>query len=135
MEPKFGHDFRDVQIHTGLQAETSAEALGAAAYTVGRHIVFGAQQYRPATAAGLRLVAHELAHIRHQARRPDSVPAALSIVRPDTADEREADQAADVVMSGQMGRVRPRGKIAIQRHRSAELAGCPQARRIRRAVA
>src|SRR6266536_3041238 len=55
-----GEDFADVRVHTGpAAAESAGPAL---AYTVGRHIVFGAGQYRPDTEPGLRLLTHELTH-------------------------------------------------------------------------
>jgi len=66
MEPRFGADFANVRMHTGPQAAGSAAALGARAYTFDRHVVFGAGEYSPETAAGRRLVAHELAHVLQQ---------------------------------------------------------------------
>jgi hypothetical protein len=41
--------------------------VDALAYTVGRHIVFGAGQYRPGADDGRRLLAHELTHVVQQA--------------------------------------------------------------------
>ncbi|HSU16504.1 MAG TPA: DUF4157 domain-containing protein [Longimicrobium sp.] len=66
MEPRLGHDFSRVRIHTGTAAASSAESLSARAYTVGSHVVFGAGQYQPHTPAGRRLLAHELAHVVQQ---------------------------------------------------------------------
>jgi hypothetical protein len=66
MEPRFGHDFGQVRVHTDAQAAESAQAVNALAYTVGREVVFGAGQYAPATSAGQRLVAHELTHVVQQ---------------------------------------------------------------------
>jgi len=57
------YDFSEVRIHTGTRAAESAQSLNALAYTVGREIVFGAGQYTPSTAAGRRLLAHELTHV------------------------------------------------------------------------
>jgi len=62
MEPRFGHDFGDVRVHADRQATASAIGVGAHAYTVGDHIVFGAGEYRPETNEGRRLLAHELTH-------------------------------------------------------------------------
>jgi hypothetical protein len=67
-EPRFGRNFGDVRIHTGERAASSAEAINAVAYTVGRDIVFGAGRYAPSTAAGKRLLAHELTHVVQQSR-------------------------------------------------------------------
>lgn len=61
-----GHDFGRVRIHTDAQAAASARAVGALAYTVGEHIVFGEGQYQEGSAAGRRLLAHELVHTVQQ---------------------------------------------------------------------
>lgn len=103
MERHFGHDFGRVQVHTGAQAAASARAVNALAYTVGQHVVFGEQRYAPATHAGRRLLAHELAHVvqQHDARfSPDDLMLAGD------RWEREADAAAQAVVDG--------GRAAIQ---------------------
>jgi hypothetical protein len=61
-----GHDFSGVKIHTGGAAATAAGELGAAAYTVGQDVYFGAGQYAPETPAGRDLLAHELTHTVQQ---------------------------------------------------------------------
>ncbi len=66
MEPRFGHDFSRVQVHTDAKAADSARAMNALAYTVGRHVVLGAGQFVPHTAEGRRLLAHELTHVMQQ---------------------------------------------------------------------
>lgn len=63
MEPRFGFDFSQVRVHRHAQAEDSADAVGARAYTVGNDVVFGAGQYSPETSSGQHLIAHELAHV------------------------------------------------------------------------
>ncbi|MEK6406962.1 MAG: DUF4157 domain-containing protein [Acidobacteriota bacterium] len=68
MEPRFGHDFSQVRVHTGTTAEQSALQVNANAYTVGSSIVFGAGQFAPKTPAGQSLIAHELAHVVQQTR-------------------------------------------------------------------
>ncbi|WP_323001819.1 DUF4157 domain-containing protein [Denitromonas sp.] len=65
-EPRFGRDFGDVRIHTGAQAHASAQAVGARAYTVGRHVAFADGHYAPDTPAGRQLMAHELTHVVQQ---------------------------------------------------------------------
>jgi hypothetical protein len=102
MEPRFGHDFGQVRVHTDGQAAESAEAVSALAYTAGRDIVFGAGQYQPHSDAGKRLLAHELAHVVQQASGPVSgVPIAdgLAVSEPGDGFEREADHTADRVMA------------------------------------
>ena len=61
-EPRFGHDFSGVRIHTRPEAAASARSINAHAYTVGADIVFGSGQYAPDTPSGRALIAHELAH-------------------------------------------------------------------------
>jgi len=103
MEPRFGHDFGQVRVHTGEQAAESARAVSALAYTVGSDLVFGAGQYAPGTSEGQRLIAHELAHVVQQSTGPVSgVPMAdgLAVSEPGDSFERAADQAAEQVMSG-----------------------------------
>lgn len=67
MEPRFGFDFSRVRIHDGPAAAQSAHGVNARAYTVGQHLVFGAEEYAPATHEGRRLIAHELAHVVQEA--------------------------------------------------------------------
>ncbi|MEO5658412.1 MAG: DUF4157 domain-containing protein [Polaromonas sp.] len=66
LEPRFGHDFSQVRVHTDGDAGNTARAVKARAYTFGGHIVFGDGQYAPATASGKRLLAHELVHVVQQ---------------------------------------------------------------------
>jgi hypothetical protein len=66
MESRFGHDFSKVRMHADARASESAQAVDAVAYAAGQHIVFGAGQYAPHTAAGRHLLAHELAHVLHR---------------------------------------------------------------------
>ena len=68
LEPRFGLSFGDVRVHDDSQAERSASAVGARAYTVDRHIVFAAGQYRPREAIGQKLLAHELTHVVQQSQ-------------------------------------------------------------------
>lgn len=66
MEPRFGHDFSQVRVHTDARAAESARSVNASAYTVGRDIVFGTARYEPGTMEGKRLLAHELTHVVQQ---------------------------------------------------------------------
>jgi murein DD-endopeptidase MepM/ murein hydrolase activator NlpD len=65
-EPRFGHDFSQVRVHTDAKSAESARSLNALAYTVANDIVLGAEQGSPATNAGKRLLAHELTHVVQQ---------------------------------------------------------------------
>jgi hypothetical protein len=62
MEARFGHDFSAVRVHADPAANALAIDVGAHAYTVGRHVVFGPGAYSPETNDGRRLIAHELTH-------------------------------------------------------------------------
>ena len=66
MEPRFGHDFSRVRVHTGALAEQSAQDINASAYTMGHAIVFDAGRFAPGTQEGQRLIAHELTHVVQQ---------------------------------------------------------------------
>lgn len=65
-EPRFGHDFSKVRVHTDARAADSARAVNALAYTVGRDVFFGTGQYQPKTLTGQQLIAHELTHTLQQ---------------------------------------------------------------------
>jgi hypothetical protein len=66
MEPRFGHDFSQVRLHTDQRAGQSARAINALAYTAGHHLVFGPNRYSPTASSSRRLIAHELAHFVQQ---------------------------------------------------------------------
>lgn len=66
MEGRFGRDLSAVRVHTDGAAAASARSIDAHAYTVGSDVVFGTNQYRPATDAGRWLLAHELTHVIQQ---------------------------------------------------------------------
>jgi hypothetical protein len=65
-EPRFQYDFSGVRVHADTKAAASAQAVGALAYAVGRHVVFDTDRYAPLTAAGRTLLAHELTHVVQQ---------------------------------------------------------------------
>ena len=90
MEPRFGHDFRHVRVHTDAAAVKSADAVNALAYTVRNDLVFGHGLYKPETIEGKRLLAHELTHVVQQSR---TTPARSNLVLANPYDscEREAE--------------------------------------------
>jgi hypothetical protein len=63
MEPRFGHDFSGVRVHTDARAAESAKVVQAKAYTAGQNVVFGAGAFAPGSEEGQRLLGHELAHV------------------------------------------------------------------------
>lgn len=108
-EPRFGHDFGNVRIHTDSQAANSAHAVNALAYTVGRDVVFDQGRYHPRSDDGQRLLAHELAHVVQQGVRG----ARPTMIGPLTdSRERDAEQAANRVVGGNSGRYETQTEIS-----------------------
>lgn len=102
MEARLGHDFSDVRVHTGAEADASARSVSAHAYTVGSSIVFQRGAYDPGTPAGKTLLAHELTHVVQQRHGPvDGTPTGdgVSVSDPSDRFEREAAANADRVMA------------------------------------
>ncbi|MEU6224206.1 DUF4157 domain-containing protein [Streptomyces sp. NPDC047042] len=97
LEERLGHDLGRVRLHTDRDAGQLTELLGADAVAVGQDIFFRAGAYRPGTADGQRLLAHELLHTVQNphglgALRAGREPGAVSV--PQQAIEREAESAA-----------------------------------------
>lgn len=103
MESRLGHDFAAVRVHADAAAGESALAVGASAYTVGRHVAFAPGSYQPTTARGRQLLAHELTHVVQQEgmRRPQ--PGAVRMSGPDSARERHAEAAGRHAVPGGSG--------------------------------
>lgn len=120
MERRFGHDFGAVRVHTDTPAATSARALNAKSYAVGTHLVFDAGEYQPASAQGMHLLAHELAHVAQQ-DAPYRPELGLSLSPSSSPLEREADHAADRVLAGDRANVRAASDAnLVQRLQRAE---------------
>ena len=96
-EQGFGRAFADVRVHTDVAAAASARAVGAVAYTVGKHVVFGTGRYAPRTHAGRRLLGHELTHVVQQRASGNVLASQLSIGAADDPAEAEADRVAAVL--------------------------------------
>jgi hypothetical protein len=99
-EPRFGHDFSHVRVHTDARAADSARSVNAQAYTVGDELVFGDGQYAPDTNAGRRLLAHELTHVLQQ-RQTAGFSFSGRISNTHDPNEQEADCAAERMESDQ----------------------------------
>lgn len=101
LEEQLGHDFSRVRLHTDRDAGTLTELLGADAVAVGQDIFFREGAYRPGTADGQRLLAHELLHT---VQSPDGLGALRAgrdlgaVSLPQQAMEREAESAAQAVV-------------------------------------
>lgn len=130
MGRRFGHDFAQVRIHTGAGAAASASSMGALAYTVGTDIAFAAGRYQPASAAGRRLLAHELAHVVQQRGSAPHPQAKLAMSTAGDASERFADAAADAVMGGHALPVQPRTGLQLARQVTSATPTAAPARRI-----
>ncbi len=98
MESRFGQDFGRIRVHADAAAADSAAAVGAAAYTVGNHVVFGQRRYAPGTLETQRLLAHELRHTQQQGEAAAAGP--LVVAPPGTELERDAEETAARVVSG-----------------------------------
>jgi hypothetical protein len=65
-ERRLGWDLSRVDVHADVDAARSAVREGARAYTLGRSVAFAPGEYRPHSADGRHLLAHELAHVVQQ---------------------------------------------------------------------
>ncbi|HKP03810.1 MAG TPA: DUF4157 domain-containing protein [Chthoniobacterales bacterium] len=140
MEPRFGHDFSQVRIHTDTRADESAQSINALAYTVGENMAFRAGHFRPATDSGRRLLAHELTHVLQQKMGhvgSKQTGTAAARIGANVTFEREADawgerivldipfsnilrapQVSPYSLSGSM--------LAVQRQQSKDVAKFPE---------
>jgi Domain of unknown function (DUF4157)/D-alanyl-D-alanine carboxypeptidase/Zinc carboxypeptidase len=100
-EPRFGHDFGQVRVHTDSRAAASARSVNAVAYTVGHDLVFGAGHFAPDTKAGQKLLAHELTHVVQQNKGvAAAVQRKLEVGPANDSLEREADRFAETIANG-----------------------------------
>ena len=95
-------DFPVIRLHCS-GADQVCRAFGASALTVGTDIYFRDGAFAPHTRDGLRLLAHEVAHVVQQQRGP--VPAVqlrcgIRVAPAGGPQEREADAAADALLAG-----------------------------------
>ncbi|MFF0062329.1 DUF4157 domain-containing protein [Streptomyces sp. NPDC005279] len=101
LEEQLGHDFSRVRLHTDRDAGTLTELLGADAVAVGQDIFFREGTYRPGTADGQRLLAHELLHT---VQNPEGLGALRAgrdlgaVSLPQQAMEREAESVAQALV-------------------------------------
>lgn len=104
LEARLGHSFSGVRVHTDAEAGRSARAVGAAAYTVGDRMVFGEGRYQPGTVPGLRLLAHEAAHVAQQEPAPTGPAPPVRVAEAGHACEADAHRVAAAVASGSTAR-------------------------------
>jgi hypothetical protein len=108
MEPRFGHDFSHVRVHTDANAAEASGVLNASAYTIGDHVVFGHGAHSPLTGKGRGLLAHELAHVVQQRGRNAGHQTTLA----HKSAEQEAEAAAGAVLQG--GVFHPTHRMPVQ---------------------
>jgi hypothetical protein len=100
-ESSLGADLSGVRVHTGAESATAAASVGARAYTTGKDIHFGDDEYDPSSKQGQHLLAHEVAHTVQQGSGNAAQPQAkLDISNEGDAQENEADRAADAMIDG-----------------------------------
>jgi len=127
-----GVDFSSVRLHY-RGADRVCRAFGATALAVGSDIYFRDGAFAPHTPDGLRILAHEVAHVVQQHRGPVAarrVPGGLAVAPAGSAEEREADAAAGALLSGRpfafaragvpSGTSAARGTRVIQRYMAWE---------------
>ena len=139
MEPRFGHDFSKVRVHTDAQAAESARAVNALAYTVGTDIVFDTGRYVPETESGSHLLAHELVHVVQQggatsmeSNTEDGSDVTLEEDVNKTAAGATVTQQGSIIKEGATDRLQNtllhlRSGLRLQRFMSCDSEGCPLA--------
>ncbi|HTM22467.1 MAG TPA: DUF4157 domain-containing protein, partial [Kofleriaceae bacterium] len=104
-------DLTRVRVHIGPAAAAAARAMGARAFAHGQDIYFAEGRFQPDSEAGVRLLAHEVAHTA-QTGPAGGTP---RLTEPGDALENDADQAADAMVAGTQARVAPGDAAAIGR--------------------
>jgi Domain of unknown function (DUF4157) len=95
-------DFSAIRLHY-VGADKFCRAFGARALSVGADIYFRDGAFAPHTRDGLRLLAHEVAHVVQQRRGPVRairLPSGTSVAPGGGPQEREAEAAADALLCG-----------------------------------
>ncbi|WP_266156977.1 DUF4157 domain-containing protein [Dyella silvatica] len=124
MDTMFKHDFSQVRIHTDAQANASARAVGAQAYTVGHHVAFASGAYQPNDRGGRGVLAHELTHVVQQSGSSASL-SPLTIGSPTSSAEQEAEQVRAAVDSGNaLPPVRQHAGAGLHRLPGSPAGGC-----------
>lgn len=114
-ENSLGTDLSQVRVHTDAPVATGA---GAKAIAQGQDIHMAPGQYDPRSAAGERVLAHEVAHTVQQRDATPRPQAKSDRPVPSTSGaEHDADQAADAMMAGKPASVSP---VSEQRPHATE---------------
>ena len=104
MSTALRHDFNEVRIHTGREADKINRLLHAKAFTIGSDIFFKRAAYDPTSMSGRQLIAHELVHVVQQSTGRVSGCANGMTVRPEgDVFEQEAENLARHVVAAPVG--------------------------------
>jgi hypothetical protein len=107
-EAAAGTDLSAIRTHTDATADRLAAAVGARAFTVGRGLYFRHGQFRPETAVGVRLIAHEVGHALQQAASPEACGDLQTKSRrsqPGEPHEHQIEAVAEALLAGQRPRL------------------------------
>lgn len=89
LEPRLGVDLDGLRIHADAPAGRLARQIHARAFTLGRDIFFAPGELRPQTHAGMRLLAHEVAHTLQPSVLVRRAPATTTAPDASIADSEE----------------------------------------------
>src|SRR5690606_4771533 len=104
LEDGLDGDLSGLRIYTGPAADAMAHSMSADAFTSGRDVFFREGRFDPRSPEGLRLLAHEAAHVLQQAGGASTVAeGAVRISRPGDRQEIAAELAAAAVVDGESG--------------------------------
>ncbi|HKP52235.1 MAG TPA: DUF4157 domain-containing protein [Chloroflexia bacterium] len=102
LERDLGTNLSHLQVHTDAEADHMARSVKATAFTSGRDIYFQAGSFDPRNPEGMKLLAHEAAHVMQQSKGPvDGKPTDAGITLSDSTDtfEQEAERISDEMES------------------------------------
>lgn len=116
MESSFGHNFSQVRVHADGPAAGAAEAIAAAAFTIGSDIFVRADRYAPDSPSGYRLLAHELTHVvQHERFGSPGFGTGRDVSQRGDAAEREAEGTAHLVAGGHAVQVSAAPSAPVER--------------------
>lgn len=96
-----GADFEGVRVHSSQESDELNQQLNARAFTTGSDIFFRQGEYKPRSASGKQLLAHELTHVVQQSQgRVGGGDGRMTVNEPGDAFEHEAEAVAKSVAQG-----------------------------------
>jgi hypothetical protein len=103
LEPRLGHDFSEVRIHTDAEADKLSRQLGAEAFTTGHDVFFREGAYQPDSESGKRLIVHELAHVVQQQAVPAVQRQVETTVKPEGPPLTEEEKEEEAMLAARAG--------------------------------